>query len=198
MLKHLVIILMGFITGPALADIQLNQPAPDFQAIDTNGKSVSLSALKGKNIVLEWTNHQCPFVVKHYESGNIPSTQKHAIKAGAVWISIISSAPGKQGHVSAEEANRIAAEKGAVPSHIILDETGKIGRSFGAKTTPHLFVINAEGNVVYAGAIDNKASPNQNDISTATSYVTTALAALGEGKLPDEQTSQPYGCSVKY
>lgn len=184
--------------SPAHAAVSVGALAPDFSAKDASGAEVTLSKLKGKPVVLEWTNHLCPFVVKHYGSQNMQATQKLAAEKGAVWISINSSAAGKQGHVSAEEAMKIATEKGAKPAHIILDADGKIGRLYGAKTTPHLYVIDSDGAIAYMGAIDDKPTADKADVEGATNYVKATIDALAAGKKPEVAESQPYGCSVKY
>lgn len=196
--KYLAAIALLFTAAPAVAGVEAGAAAPDFTATDVNGNEVTLSALKGKTVVLEWTNHQCPFVVKHYDTGNMQKLQKAANDNGVVWISIVSSAEGRQGHVSAEEAKKIASDAGAVPTHKILDASGEIGQAYGAKTTPHMFVINAEGNVVYAGAIDDNPSPRKSTVEDAKNYVTAALEALAAGKDVETTSTQPYGCSVKY
>ncbi len=183
---------------PAKAAVSVGSTAPDFTARDAAGTEIQLSSFKGKPVVLEWTNHLCPFVMKHYGSNNMQDTQAFAAGKGAVWISILSSATGKQGHVSAEEALKIAVERGARPTHIVLDEDGKIGRMYGAKTTPHLYVIDAEGALAYMGAIDDKPTADKADVEGATNYVKAALEALAAGKKPEVAESQPYGCSVKY
>lgn len=183
---------------PAMAAPQIGAPAPDFTATDTKGNAVTLSDLKGKNVILEWTNHDCPFVIKHYDSGNMQKAQKAVADEDTVWISIVSSAPGKQGHVSAEKANMIVTAAGATPTHKILDPSGEIGKAYDAKTTPHMFVIGKDGNMAYMGAIDSNSSPRQSAIEGATNYITTAMANIGMGKAPDPAQTQPYGCSVKY
>ncbi len=187
-----------FSAGAAFAMVQPGQPAPEFTGTDSHGNAISLSDFKGKPVVLEWTNHKCPFVKKHYKPGNMQQLQTMAKEDGVVWLSIISSAKDKQGYVSSEEANRITAEKGATPAHVILDPAGDIGRAYGAKTTPHMFVINAEGTLVYAGAIDDKPSADPADIAGATNYVTAALTAIKNGEEISTTSTQPYGCSVKY
>lgn len=173
-------------------------PAPDFSATTTKGEPFSMGVLKGKTVVLEWTNHLCPFVHKYYDKGNMQQLQKKAMADGIVWVSIISSAPGKEGHVTAAEANDIATERGASPTHIILDEKGEIGHLYGAKTTPHIFIVNPQGNLVYMGAIDSKPSTDPADIAGATNYVTTTLAAIKAGTAVEPSYTQSYGCSVKY
>ncbi len=189
---------LSLMIAPAFAEVVPGNAAPDFTATDTNGKEVTLSGLKGKPVVLEWTNHECPFVVKHYKSDNMQSIQKYAAEKDAVWISIISSGEGKQGYLTDEEANAVAQEKGATPAHIIRDSSGEIGRLYDAKTTPHMFVIDAEGNVAYAGAIDDKPTADSADVEGATNYVVAALDALAEGNAPEVTQVKPYGCSVKY
>lgn len=187
-----------FSSATAQAAIAVGAPAPEFSATTTQGTTLSLSALKGKTVVLEWTNHQCPFVRKYYDKGHMQQLQKDATAAGIVWISINSSAAGKEGHVDAARANELTTERGASPAHVILDEKGEIGRRYGAKTTPHMFVIDPSGTLVYMGAIDSKPSPNTDDIAGATNYVTAALAALKAGTPVEPASTQPYGCSVKY
>ncbi len=182
----------------ANAAVEVGQAAPDFTAVDTNGVEHSLSDFKGKNIVLEWSNHQCPFVVKHYEPGNMQKIQKEATDNGTVWLTIVSSAEGKQGATTADEANKIMEEVGANSTARILDPSGEIGKLYGAKTTPHMFVINEEGNVAYMGAIDSDSSFKQSSIEGATNYVTAALESLNAGEEIEVTSTKPYGCSVKY
>ena len=202
LIKLLSLPILGFIALSA-ANIanalpEAGQPAPDFEVVDTNGDTVSLSELKGKTVVLEWTNHQCPFVVKHYGSGNMQTLQKEAVSDDVVWVSVISSGEGKQGYVDAEKANQLSAERDASPSHILLDPTGELGHLYAAKTTPHMFVINAEGNVAYMGGIDSIPTADSADIPNATNYVRTALGEIKDGKPVSTSASRPYGCSVKY
>jgi len=185
-------------TQPATATVQVGKPAPDFTGTDSQGKTQRLSDYRGKVVVLEWTNHDCPFVGKHYGAGNMQAQQKEAAANGVVWLSIVSSAPGKQGHVSAGEANRLTAERGASPTAVVLDPEGRIGQLYGAKTTPHMYVIDAQGKLVYAGGIDSIASTDATDIAPATQYVRAALAEVLAGKPVSVPVSQPYGCSVKY
>lgn len=196
--KYLAAIALLFTAAPAMAAAEAGSPAPDFTATDINGEEFSLSALKGKTVVLEWTNHQCPFVVKHYETGNMQKVQKAATDQGVVWVSIVSSAEGRQGHVSAEEAKAITKEAGAHPTHKILDASGEIGQAYGAKTTPHMFVINAAGNIAYAGAIDDNPSPRHKTVEGAKNYVLAALDDLKNGRDVETASTQSYGCAVKY
>lgn len=182
----------------ANASVDIGEMAPDFTAVDTKGVEHTLSDFKGKNVVLEWSNHECPFVVKHYESGNMQKIQKEATDNGAVWITIVSSAEGKQGAVSTEEANKIMEDVGAHSTARILDPSGEIGNLYGAKTTPHMFVIDKDGKIAYMGAIDSDSSFKPESIEGATNYVTEALAALNAGEKLKVSSTQPYGCGVKY
>ena len=183
---------------PAAAAAVVGQAAPAFTLTDSKGKPHSLADFKGKTVVLEWWNHQCPFVGKHYGSGNMQKLQKEWTAKGVVWLTINSSATGKQGYVDGAGANALMKEKGGAPTAVLLDHDGKVGRAFGAKTTPHMFVIDARGTVVYAGGIDDTPSTDQGDIATAKNFVATALAEVTAGKPVTTPTSQPYGCSVKY
>jgi peroxiredoxin len=184
--------------APAFAAPEVGKPAPDFTATAIDGSTVTLSAYKGKPVVLEWTNHECPFVVKHYGSGNMQKTQKAAVEGGAVWLSIVSSAPGKEGHVTPEEASKIVADSGAPVTAKILDEKGDIGKLYGAKTTPHMFVIDKDGTLVYAGAIDDKPSTDPKTVEGARNYVTAALEDLAAGRPVQTAQTEAYGCGVKY
>ncbi len=180
------------------AAVTVGAPAPALVAKDTNGKDVNLTDYMGKTVVLEWTNHDCPFVKKHYDAKKMQALQKEAAEQGVIWISVVSSAPDKQGHITADEANKIVADQGAVVTHKILDESGAIGRAYGAKTTPHMFVIDKDGKVAYMGAIDSDASFKPEAIASATNYVRAALADLKAGKPVATAQTEPYGCSVKY
>jgi peroxiredoxin len=184
--------------SPAMAAVEVGQKAPDFEAVDVEGNAVKLSDYEGQPVVIEWTNHQCPFVVKHYDSGNMQKTQKEAMEKGAAWIAVVSSAPGKQGHIDAEKAGEIIKNSGAHVSHKILDESGEIGKMYDAKTTPHMFVVDAEGMVAYAGAIDSIPSADKADVAEAENYVLAAIDSLNAGEPVETAETQPYGCSVKY
>ncbi len=177
---------------------EVGQPAPDFTLTDTRGVVQSLSAFKGKVVVLEWINHGCPFVIKHYDSGNMQKTQKAAAADGAVWLSICSSASGKQGHMTPAEWNTANAAKGAAPLAVLLDEDGSVGRRYHATNTPQLFVIDAAGRIAYSGAIDSIASAKADDVPKAQNYVLAALADLKAGRPVATPVTKPYGCSVKY
>lgn len=181
------------------ADAVVGQPAPDFTLTDINGGTHTLSSLQGKIVVLEWVNPECPFVQKHYDkSGNIPALQKAATSDGVVWLSINSAAPGKQGDYNVEKFSAWRDKVGAAPTAYLRDPDGKVGKAYGAKTTPHIFVITPEGKVAYAGGIDNINSADEADIAKAENYVTPALAAVRNNVPVPVSTSQPYGCSVKY
>lgn len=172
--------------------------APAFKELNTSGKDISLADFRGKTVVIEWTNHGCPFVQKHYNSKNMQATQAAAAKDGVVWLSVISSKPGSQGHVSPEQADKLTLDRGAKPTHVLLDPDGSMGRAYGAKTTPHMFIITPDGKVAYNGAIDSIQSNKVDDVPKAINYVTTGLAALRAGKAPDPAATVPYGCDVKY
>jgi len=189
---------VSFAAISAYADAVIDQAAPAFTGSAADGSSISLSSLRGKTVVLEWTNNECPFVKKHYESGNIQKLQKEAVAKGIVWLQVISSAPGKQGHVDGPTAIKLNAARGATPTNTILDADGKIGKLYGAQTSPHFFIINPEGALVYKGGIDSIASSNQEDIPKATNYVRAALADLAAGKKVANASTKPYGCSIKY
>ncbi len=192
--------ILAVLAAPAIqaADAVVGEKAPDFTAADSNGNNHTLAFYKGKIVVLEWLNHQCPFVKKHYGSGHMQELQKTYTGKGVIWLSVISSAPGKQGYLTPEEANSVTKDKGAAPTAVLLDPQGAVGKLYGAKTTPHMFIINADGVLVYNGAIDDTPSTDVADIATAKNYVQSALDELLAGKPVSEATSQPYGCSVKY
>ncbi len=172
--------------------------APDFSLTDSKGKTHSVSANKGKFVVLEWFNPECPFVKKHYGSGNMQKLQQEYSGKGVVWMSIDSSAPGKEGNLTAEAASKQIADWKMTSTSLLLDNEGKAGQAYGAKNTPHMFVINPEGKIVYEGAIDSKASANPADIANSTNYVKAALDEAMAGKPVTTANTKPYGCSVKY
>ena len=172
--------------------------APDFSVSDSKGKTQSLSQYKGKYVVLEWFNPECPFVKKHYGGGNMQKLQEEFTGKGVVWLSVDSSAPGKEGNLTPEQAEKKMAEWKTHSTALLLDQDGKAGQSYGAKNTPHMFVINPEGKIIYEGAIDSKASPNPADIASSTNYVKAALDEALAGKPVSTATTKPYGCSVKY
>src|SRR6476620_5074409 len=170
--------------------------APDFSLTDSKGKTQSVSQYKGKYVVLEWFNPECPFVKKHYGSGNMQKLQQEYTGKGVVWLSIDSSAPGAEGNVTGEQAEKITTAWKTHQTAFLLDPDGKAGRAYGAKNTPHMFVINPEGKIVYEGAIDSKATPNPGDITSATNYVKVALEESLAGKTVTNANTKPYGCSV--
>jgi peroxiredoxin len=172
--------------------------APDFSVTDSKGKTHALSQYKGKYVVLEWFNPECPFVKKHYGSGNMQKLQQEFTGKGVVWLTIDSNAPGMQGNLTPEQANAKIAEWKAHSTALLLDPDGKAGRTYGAKNTPHMFIINPEGKVIYEGAIDSKDTANPADIATSTNYVKVALDESLAGKTVTTPSSRPYGCSVKY
>ena len=176
----------------------VGKPAPNFKLPDANGKPVTLSDFKGKTVVLEWNNPGCPFVQKHYGSGNMQKTQAAAAKDGVVWLTINSGGPGKQGHMSGVEARAFVARSGARPAAYLLDPRGVVGKVYDAKTTPHMYVVDKAGTLVYAGGIDDKPTADQADIKDARNHVLAALSELKAGKAVSVATSRPYGCSVKY
>lgn len=173
-------------------------PAPVFTATDIAGKAVNLADLKGKVVVLEWTNHQCPFVVKHYSTGNMQALQKEFTDKGVVWLTIVSSAPGEQGNVTPEEAAGIAKQAGAAHSHKILDPQGAIGRMYDAKVTPHMYVIGTDGTLLYNGAIDSIRSTKKEDVEKAEPWLKNAVNAVLAGQAVQNATNQAYGCTIKY
>lgn len=182
----------------AVTQLRVGQAAPDFVGVDSLGNTHRLSDFRGKVVVLEWTNHQCPFVRKHYDSGNMQGLQTEAAAEGVVWLSVISSAPGAQGYVEAAQANDLTESRNASPTAILLDPAGEIGRLYDARTTPHMFVINPQGVVEYMGAIDSIPSADQADVATAENYVQAALTNVLTGQPVNPAVTQPYGCSVKY
>jgi hypothetical protein len=184
--------------APASAELQIGKAAPNFSANDINGRVVKLSDFKGKTVVLEWNNPECPFVKKHYGSGNMQKTQAAAKKDGVVWLSINSGAEGKQGHMDGAKAKAMLAAVKAQPTAYLLDPKGVVGNGYGAKTTPHMYIINPRGTLVYMGGIDDKPTPNPADINGARNHVLAALSELRAGKPVSVPTSRPYGCAVKY
>ena len=178
--------------------VDTGQPAPDFTLKSIDGKDVSLADYKGKYVVLEWVNHGCPFVVKHYDSGNMPALQKEYTAKEVVWLSVCSSAEGKQGYETPEDWQKLNAEKKGAASAILLDGEGSVGKAYGAKTTPHMYIVSPDGTLIYQGAIDDKPSTDQEDIPGAKNYVKAALDEAMAGKPVTDGTTKSYGCGVKY
>jgi peroxiredoxin len=182
----------------ATATAKVGEAAPAFSLVDSTGQTRSLADFAGKTVVLEWTNHDCPFVKKHYGADNMQSQQRDVTGDAAVWLTVNSSAPGQQGHVDGAAAERIRADAKAAQTAYLLDPDGTTGRAYGAVTTPHMYIIDPDGMLRYAGAIDSIPSPNPADIATATQYVPQALAELAAGKPVSAPLTRPYGCAVKY
>jgi peroxiredoxin len=199
-MKLLLIAITALVTGPLYAaDVPpVGSAAPDFSAPDTNGKTHSLSQYKGKYVVLEWFNPECPFVKKHYGSDNMQKLQQEYTGKGVVWLTIDSNAPGTEGNITPDQAQKIMASWKTKQTALLLDPESKVARSYGAKNTPNMVVINPEGKIVYEGAIDNKATPNPADIPNSTNYVKAALDESLAGRPVSNPTTKPYGCSVKY
>ncbi|MBL8024474.1 MAG: thioredoxin family protein [Elusimicrobia bacterium] len=182
---------------PALA-LESGKPAPDFSLTDIHGKKQTLSKMKGKFVVLEWINHDCPFVKKHYNGGHMQALQKEYTGKGVEWVSICSSAKGKQGNLSAAEWVTKNEEKGGAATAILLDPSGKVGKLYVAKTTPHIYIIDPKGVLIYQGAIDDTPSTDSEDIKTSKNYVRATLDEAMAGHPVTESNTKPYGCGVKY
>lgn len=196
--RHLLALALAAGSSLAFASAAVDQSAPAFTANGADGRAVDLASLRGKTVVLEWTNHDCPYVKKHYDSGNIQGLQKEATAQGVVWLQVISSAPGQQGFVDGATAAKLNASRNAAPTGTLLDPSGQLGKSYGAQTTPHLYIITPDGKLAYKGGIDSIASAKKEDIAKADSYVRLALADLAAGRKVAQASTRPYGCSVKY
>lgn len=183
---------------PAAAEQTTGQPAGNFRLMDADGKAVTLSQFKGRPVVLEWNNPGCPFVQKHYDSGNMQAAQAKAKAMGAAWLTINSGAPGKQGHMNGQQAKAFLAAQKAQPTAYLLDPQGRVGKGYGAKTTPHMYLIDASGKLVYQGGIDDKPTANKADIPGARNHLLAALGEVKAGKKVSVPEARPYGCSVKY
>lgn len=186
------------LSTPAFAKIATGSSVADMTVVDSNGTSHNLSDFAGQRVVLEWTNEGCPYVKKHYNTDNMQDLQRDATADGAVWLSVISSAPGKQGHKDNVEVASWTAKHDVAATAVILDEAGTMGQAFSARTTPHMYIIDADQTLVYQGAIDDNSSSNAATIEGATNYVREALASLDAGEAIAVTDTQPYGCSVKY
>jgi peroxiredoxin len=189
---------LALAAGTAFASATVGQPAPAFTAVDTAGKTVSLADFKGRHVVLEWVNPGCPYVVKHYGSGNMQGTQREAAAKGVVWLSVNSTAAAARDFLKPAEMAAWMQQQKAVATATLMDADGKVGRAFGARTTPHMYVIDPAGKLVYAGAIDSIPSGRVADIANATNHVKVALAESLAGKPVSTPVTRPYGCSVKY
>lgn len=177
---------------------KIGMPAPEFSLMSADGKKVSLADYSGKLVVLEWTNHECPFVQKHYDSNNMQDLQKKYTGKDVVWLSIISSAPGNQGHIDAAQAMKLSKDRGVAATHVLFDPTGEVGKTYRAKTTPHMYIVDKSGDLVYMGGIDSIKSANPSDIPKADNYVAMALDQVMAGQKVAQPSTRPYGCGVKY
>ena len=189
---------LALIPPPAFAAARIGEPAPDFTGTASDGRSYSLSQFRGKFVVLEWHNQGCPYTNKHYASGNMQNLQREWTAKSVVWFTVISSAPGTQGYVTASEENSYLARMKAAPTAVLLDPSGQLGHLYDARTTPHMFVISPQGVLIYEGAIDDRPTTDQSDINGATNYVSLALTEAMAGKSVTTPATRPYGCSVKY
>jgi peroxiredoxin len=202
MKRRLVTTIVAFAAAALIASlawaVRVNEPAPDFSATDSNGQTHRLSDYRGKFVVLEWTNRGCPYTRKHYQSGNMQRLQKKWTAKGVIWLTVLSSAPGKQGYMSAADENEYLKQMNAHPTAALLDPTGSLGHLYDAKTTPQLFVINPQGILVYDGAIDDRPTTDVADIQGAKNYLDQALEEALAGKSVSDPVTRPYGCSVKY
>jgi peroxiredoxin len=193
-----LVVLTAASAGLAFAAPEVGKPAPEFSAAGSDGQTHALADYRGKVVVLEWLNHGCPFVRKHYDTRNMQALQKEAAEKGVVWLSVISSAPGQQGHSSADKARADIEANDAAPAVVLLDEGGAVGRLYEAKTTPHLFVIGADGTLLYKGAIDDQPTVSKDSVAAAKNYVRLALQETLAGRPVSEPVTAPYGCPVKY
>jgi peroxiredoxin len=194
----LLVGMIGIFDVAAGAAPQIGQAAPDFTAVDSKGNPIRLSEYRGKTVVLEWTNADCPYTRKHYSSGNMQSVQALAQRNGIVWLTVISSAPGKQGYVNGTAADALTVSRHAVPTAVLLDPTGSVAHLYYAKTTPHMFVIDKDGMIKYMGGIDSIATTDEADIARAEPYLKEAMLAVAAGDPAPHPVTKPYGCSIKY
>jgi peroxiredoxin len=197
-IRILSMLVIGFL---AFSSVKNGETAPSFSLMNQDKQTVSLDEFRGKKVVLEWTNHDCPFVKRHYETRNMQTLQKDMTDNEVIWLSVVSSAEGKQGYISSTQAKQLTADRDANPTHVLLDKKGEVGRLFSAKTTPHMFVIDEMGKVQYQGAIDNLGNTGalfSTDLSRAKNYVRNAVSQLMSGEEVKDKKTRPYGCSVKY
>ena len=189
----------GILASPAWAGVaKVGDTAPAFTTAATNGRSVSLADQRGKIVILEWTNHDCPYVRKHYDSSNMQTLQKEITAQGVVWLTLISSSPGTQGYVSPKEADELTASRKANPTAVLLDPTGAVGKAYGATNTPHMYIVDKAGLLVYAGAIDDRPTTRRADVQGAHNYVRAALEDMAAGRAVQTPVTRAYGCTVKY
>jgi peroxiredoxin len=189
---------LGPRAAAAAVQAKVGEPAPAFTANATNGSPVSLASYKGKVVVLEWTNHECPYVRKHYETGNMQALQREATAQGVVWLTLISSAKGEQGYVTAAQADELTTSRKAAATAVLLDEPGVVGRMYGATNTPHMYVVDKAGTLIYAGAIDDRPTTRRADVPGASNYVRAALESVSTGQPVKTPITRAYGCTVKY
>ena len=199
-MKYLITLLFLLFINITSASVTTDLSAPNFELVDSHGKNISLSNFEDNTIVLEWTNHDCPYVAKHYATGNMQNTQEQAKEEGVVWLTIISSAPGTQGYVLPDKANELTSTRNAEPNHVLFDPEGGVGKMYGAKTTPHMYVIDKKGVLRYQGAIDDAGGRSfwTKNLLEADNYVKNALSDLQNKQEVSTKVSKPYGCSVKY
>ena len=188
----------GATAALAEAAAKVGAPAPVFQAVDADGKTRSLSEFAGKTVILEWTNADCPYVRKHYNSATMQTLQKDMTREGVVWLSVVSSPVGEQGHVEGPQAKELTVKRDAAPTAVLLDPNSKVARAYGAQTTPHMYIIDPKGTLAYMGAIDDKPSSSAASLNGAKSYVRQAMTELKAGKPVSEAATKSYGCAVKY
>ncbi|MDP6917329.1 MAG: redoxin domain-containing protein [SAR86 cluster bacterium] len=199
-MKYLISLAFSFFFSLSSASVSTDLSAPGFELVDSYGENISLSNFEGNTVVLEWTNHDCPYVAKHYATGNMQNTQEQAKEQGVIWLTIISSAPGTQGYVLPDKANELTSSRNARPNHVLFDPEGDVGKMYGAKTTPHMYVIDKEGVLRYQGAIDDAGGQSfwTKNLLEADNYVKNALSDMQSNQDVSTKVSKPYGCSVKY
>jgi len=199
-MKYLISLAFSFFFSLSSASVSTDLSAPGFELVDSYGENISLSNFEGNTVVLEWTNHDCPYVAKHYATGNMQNTQEQAKEQGVIWLTIISSAPGTQGYVLPDKANELTSSRNARPNHVLFDPEGDVGKMYGAKTTPHMYVIDKEGVLRYQGAIDDAGGQSfwTKNLLEADNYVKNALSDIQSNQDVSTKVSKPYGCSVKY
>lgn len=195
------IILIIFFAMNIFSLAKVGETAPNFSLINQDNKKISLEEFRGKKVVLEWTNHECPFVKRHYETGNMQKLQKELVEENVIWLSIVSSAKGKQGYIDQDQAKKLTLTRDAYPNHVLLDEDGSVGKKFAAKTTPHMYVIDEDGVLKYQGAIDNLGTMGalfSTDLSQGVNFVREAIKSLNADTEIKSSNTRPYGCSIKY
>lgn len=198
MIRNMILVLSLLFVSASFAAPKNGEAAPDFTLKGNDGKDYKLSSFKGKTVVLEWFNNDCPYVKKHYDTQNMQNLQKEQTGKGAVWFAIASSKAGAEGHMDAASATKIKAERGMAATAILLDDKGMVGKLYGAKTTPHMFIVDKDGKIAYQGAIDDQPSASEKSLKGATNYVSAAMNSIQKGEAVKTASTTPYGCSVKY